>query len=734
MVSLSVDKHRLRVYNTSTGNAAAESIIDSARVTALCWCAHIQSGPEGEAEALPPNKKRRKKRSSQIGSAASDGSGSQGEQIVALGLADGTLQFFSPKHARVIWTLSHPTCSSPILDISINEDDGSIWTSSADGNIRRWDAQQKTMTASYKYNDRTPYPCLAIRPGVPEDNHAHVLAANYGIHLLLVPTSDDDITTESSGLDEVASFTGHASPVTCLLWDSKQRFVSMAERDRHVYVWDTLDEPPEDENISSTGKPAASIPLDSDARVIALSASPTRIDAAPQNLLTLSASGKISLFSIPPEITSLRSNSKHKVPTLEPLSNISISSKRSDAHADTINASFIPSEEGRIRVVRLVGGVRPIFSVVDYLDESGNFKQSISIVSDDAVLESAAHASTNGVVNKRYNERSSIAVASGVDLGQDASMDDLPVRELDGDLDVNVAELSLGERLTALSGADDAAAPGSASDSENPAAGPESRSRTGKRDDPFHIVPANSLTRTLIQALHSSDSPLLETCLAHSDNVLIRNTVQRLPPQLAVPLLNACVERLSRGPRANNMKGGGGGASAQRGMALITWVKSVLTIHSGHLMTMPDLVARLSGLHTTVASRLSLHESLLLLNGRLDMVLSQVEMRSSAAPAPVAARKRSQGANKEKAVKRYVEGESDEADDQMDVEVESGDDAGSIEDVELGGESEDEEDDDEDEGQADSESDEEGGPTSNGFIDDEAEEDFEEDEEDDYSE
>lgn len=150
---------------------------------------------------------------------------------------------------------------------------------------------------------------------------------------------------------------------------------------------------------------------------------------------------------------------------------------------------------------------------------------------------------------------------------------------------------------------------------------------------------------------------------------------------------------------------------------------------------MPDLVARLSGLHTTLASRLSLHESLLLLNGRLDMVLSQVEMRSSAAPAPVAARKRSQGANKEKAVKRYVEGESDEeADDQMDVEVESGDDAGSIEDVELGGESEEEEDDDEDEGEEHSESDEEGGPALNGFIDDEAEEDFEEDEEDDYSE
>lgn len=33
------------------------------------------------------------------------------------------------------------------------------------------------------------------------------------------------------------------------------------------------------------------------------------------------------------------------------------------------------------------------------------------------------------------------------------------------------------------------------------------------------------------------------------------------------------------------MKGGGGGASSQRGISLIAWVKVVLTVHSGHLMT-----------------------------------------------------------------------------------------------------------------------------------------------------
>ena len=154
---------------------------------------------------------------------------------------------------------------------------------------------------------------------------------------------------------------------------------------------------------------------------------------------------------------------------------------------------------------------------------------------------------------------------------------------MEGALDIDLAEMSLGERLAAR----DANAPGaqqaSGSDAEE-----GTLSRKGgkkKKKDRGLVIPAHSLTRTLIQALHSSDTNLLEACLAHSDETLIRNTVARLPPQLTIPLLNVCMERLGRGGRGNNMKGRGGGASAQRGMLLIKWVKAVLAIHSGHLMT-----------------------------------------------------------------------------------------------------------------------------------------------------
>ncbi|CCM01300.1 uncharacterized protein FIBRA_03349 [Fibroporia radiculosa] len=353
---------------------------------------------------------------------------------------------------------------------------------------------------------------------------------------------------------------------------------------------------------------------------------------------------------------------------------------------------------------------------------------------------------------KRYAESSSLAVRSGVELGQNPSLDDLTIQNVDGELDADLAELSLGQRLTALNGNEDTASHSSES-SEEDAAGPSPAGVTStkkrKRDAGLDAVPANSLTRTLIQALHSSDARLLETCLAHSDAALIRNTVRRLPPQLAVSLITACVERLGRGARAASMKGGGGGASSQRGTTLINWIRAVLATHSGHLMTMPDLVARLSGLHATLTTRLALQESLLSLSGRLDMVISQIEMRSSGPPASLPLPKGKKKRHHKRQPRRYVEGESEDEDTKkMDVEVESADEGGSVEDVELGGSEEDESEDGETDDNSDEEEEEEAeeendddddgeddedGPMANGFIDDEAEE-YSEDEDEDESE
>ena len=114
------------------------------------------------------------------------------------------------------------------------------------------------------------------------------------------------------------------------------------------------------------------------------------------------------------------------------------------------------------------------------------------------------------------------------------------------------------------------------------------------------------------------------------------------------------------------------------------------------------------------------------------MVLSQIELRSSAAPTSLTSpvEKRDKTNQKSSTITRYVEGESDssnEEDTNVVVEGEH-DDADAIEDVELDGDSDDVDDDDM---SSESEDDEEG--MHNSFIDDEAEEEYSDEENEDDS-
>lgn len=151
-------------------------------------------------------------------------------------------------------------------------------------------------------------------------------------------------------------------------------------------------------------------------------------------------------------------------------------------------------------------------------------------------------------------------------------------------------------------------------------------------------------------------------------------------------------------------------------------------------------MTRLSSLYATLTARLALRDPLLALSGRLDLVLSQIELRASAGPAPLGPESMaaSKKGNKRSPMK-YVEGESDSEDDDGgtgEMEVEQDDGTASVEDVELGADSASDEgeesgSDDEDLDSTDEGSDE--GPRLKGFIDDEAEE-WSEEEDDDFEE
>lgn len=126
---------------------------------------------------------------------------------------------------------------------------------------------------------------------------------------------------------------------------------------------------------------------------------------------------------------------------------------------------------------------------------------------------------------------------------------------------------------------------------------------------------ADSLVQMLIQALHSQDDNLMEVVLQSDDkDFVIQNTIKRLPVNLAIPFLTELVHKIQAMP--------------SRGEKLVQWVKHILSAHMAYLMTVPNLVDSLSGLYGILESRVNVFSKLCKLQGRLDLLLSQVDSQS----------------------------------------------------------------------------------------------------------
>ncbi|KZS93251.1 NUC189-domain-containing protein [Sistotremastrum niveocremeum HHB9708] len=757
-VSLAVDKDRLRIFSAVSGQPVTEHIPDASHINGLSW-GHLLASDSSEIAAVEDVEAlRTKKRKKKSANAESSPSVPLKTTVVALALSSGRIEIFSPSHGRVLRTLSNPTHKAAVTAVRMQNrsqeglDVSLVWSSNSEGGIHLWNASSGALLRTWQGTDGAQFSALALKPD-SGDEEPSILAGSSSIYLLATPLpGSTNSAPDSLPLKSLAKVTGHVSAIQKLEWvpsASPSLFISTANEDRFVNVWDI--------SVPASGETVASVTLDSEVRDAAVG----QLEGERRHLLTVSAKGVVAVFDLPPTLRAASSASKTNSHTKLIPQSVAMITSPGPQSLVPISASFVVDRPGIIRIASRLSDVKTIFNDVRYLEENGDFIAEIVVSRDDINLILARDdKNSKGSVSKRYVEGEGLKAVTGIELGQDNQHD--AVATPDGALDVDMAELSLGQRLSALNGTTSQPQDASSMDEDEAPQTGSSNNKRKKRANTV-VIPVNSLTRTLIQALHSSDSRLLESCLQHSDPTVIQNTVIRLPPQLAVPLLSACVERLGRGPRAG--KGGGGGASAQRGTVLVAWVKAVLVVHSGHLMTMPDLVARLASLHSTLTTRLTLQDRLLSLSGRLDLVLSQIELRSStlAAPLTTVRKPKQPKASSEPKVSKYVEEESSSEDDdeaRMQVEVEKGDDEGSVEDVELGAasdeeirdegdedgdagsaidgeeeESESDEGDQDDDDDDDEEGDEPDRKGMNGFIDDEAEEwSQEEDEEDDDSE
>lgn len=331
LLSLAVDRHRLRVYDTATAQANAEYIVEPARVTCLHWM-DIYSDP---AQAQKKKKK---------GGPAVSASEKSKTQVVALGLSSGAVTFFSPAHGSPILTLSNSASNTAILDAVLDTNEDRLWTSAEDASIRLWDMTSNTILQVWKSEDRIPYTCISLEPKLMDESNRPVglLAAHHAAKLLSINLSSESASSKPTVF---ASFSGHTKPISHIAWTTSKQFVTVAQGDKFVQGW-TM---PKNGGVGTVAFSAA---LDAEARKAYVSPSGELIVAT-------SVSGAISIFRIPSQYNPASS----LVP--ESVVNISIAKgKGLTENADVIDAVFSADSPGLIHVARITAGVRPAFETV----------------------------------------------------------------------------------------------------------------------------------------------------------------------------------------------------------------------------------------------------------------------------------------------------------------------------------------------------------------------------------
>jgi len=368
----------------------------------------------------------------------------------------------------------------------------------------------------------------------------------------------------------------------------------------------------------------------------------THVDISANNsILAISEEGTAGLWQNAQSLsgtssTSTKASKKKRFTTRACDCLVKIESSRGEKTIIPLLAGiFTPQSSGQMILAR-GSTIKPVFEKIEFQNEDGSLKEKELIMTRAPVTgflmdEAAQTASNVKATKKAYNE-SAVTVVGAADFAIAApGMEKDSDNEGSDDEERDAAELegrTMEEKLQDLAVEDTASKKKSTKQSKNKYSTPK----------------ANSLQQMLIQALHSNDLQLLEACLTFNNVEVIRNTVRRLPTAYVIPFLTQVIHKFQQKPN--------------RGEALLEWIKAVLLIHTAYLMTVPDLIKKLSNFYQTLDSRVSVFQKLLNLHGRLDLVMSQIEMRQQYEAEDTS--------NEASTV--YVEDEDEEEDLEMDME------------------------------------------------------------------
>jgi U3 small nucleolar RNA-associated protein 5 len=449
-----------------------------------------------------------------------------GEEDVVLIATKSSLVIYSPRRSQVVRKV---TLSSPIT--ALWSDDNGIIASTATS-ILVFSPDVTSVSNTFALPANTPSPTSIALLSSSTAETLHVLVATSSIVTLHLELSTSKVSFTSSPLPVSTASVTSLQPLPVMAQGAS--FLVVSEDDRTVSQY-TIPSPTKASKLSY--------------RYASPTLSPAHSVAISSTLLSvLHQSGEISLFSLPSELDFARPKSDSKPSTMK------LVEGKADQLSRLARIEF-SDVAGTLVCGRIAGAGRVKWQSASYELPEGGVGPSTIVKAEAQDLVGKANGNASNT--QRYHAPTEVAEMPDADIDQ-APASTLPT-------DVDMADLSLGERLLAVP--------------NGQVNGDSKKSTEG---------PANaaSLTRLLVQALHTSDPALLTLCLSHRDPTLIRNTIRKMPVQLALPLLKACVERLGQGKNINRRGGGRGSAqSEQHARGTVEWVKGVLVERGSILMT-----------------------------------------------------------------------------------------------------------------------------------------------------
>lgn len=213
-------------------------------------------------------------------------------------------------------------------------------------------------------------------------------------------------------------------------------------------------------------------------------------------------------------------------------------------------ASFInASKTGECQILVGYGSmVRPKFEIItDLLTESGEFKEEISL--SRSLVTNLLQSEVKKVDKKAtgtYTQSKPSAMMTMSLLDEEGEEEEESEKKIE-------EEKSLEERIKEM---------------EIKSSKQEESSTKSKK---MVIPKGESIQNMLQQAVHSNDKQLLETCLSVTNVKVIKNTLERLPPQYVIPFLNLLKEKIQKKP--------------QRGCYIFDWIRYTIMIHMSYLIS-----------------------------------------------------------------------------------------------------------------------------------------------------